>query len=147
MIPSRSKGRRRGFIAAAVVVVLFVLVLLGGGLLRVVWLRHNDLRAAERRLQAEWLAESALDRASARLAADPKYAGETWNVPAERLGGRDAGSVRIEVTPAPGHPDRRVVRSRADYPADESRRARQSREITIVVPQATSPERKGDSPR
>ncbi len=147
MSPTRSKARRRGLIAAVVVAVLFVLVLLGGGLLRVAWLRHNDLRASERRLQAEWLAESALDRAAARLAADRDYAGETWAVPADRLGGRDAASVRIEITPSPGHPDRRVVRARADYPAAESRRARQSRETTIVVPPATTPERKGDPPR
>lgn len=147
MSPARSRPPRRGFIAAAIVMILFVLTLLGGGLLRVVWLRHSDLRAAGRRLQAEWLAESALDRAAARLAADPSYAGETWAIPAERLGGRDAASVRIEVTPAPGHPDRRVVRARADFPADEPRRSRHSRQIEIAVPAATTPERKGDSPR
>ncbi len=147
MIPTRSDGRRRGFVAAAVVVVLFVLVLLGGGLLRVVWLRHSDLRAAERRLQAEWLAESGLDRASARLAADPNYPGETWTIPAERLGGRDAATVLIEVRPSPGHADRRVVRARADYPTAEPRRARQSREITVVLRPNTDPERKGDTPR
>jgi hypothetical protein len=147
MIPARSIGHRRGFIAAAIVVVLFVLVLLGSGLLRVVWLRHGDLRAAERRLQAEWLAESALDRAAARLADDPSYAGETWNIPADRLGGRDDATVRIEMRPSPGHADRRVIRARADYPAAEARRSRQSREITIVVPPATTKERKGDPPR
>jgi Tfp pilus assembly protein PilX len=146
MISTRFRGRRRGFVAAALVMILIVLVVLGGGLLRVAWLRHSDLRAAERRLQAEWLAESALDRASARLSDDPNYTGETWNVPADRLGGRDSATVLIEVKPSPGRADRRVVRARADYPKAEARRARQSREITIVVPPNT-PERKGDTPR
>ena len=145
MIAGRSQtmGRRRGIVAAALVVALFVLVMLAGGLLRVAWLRHSELRAAERRLQAEWLAESALDRAAARLMADAGYRGETWAVPAEDLGGRDGGSVRIEVRPVPDHPDRRIVRARADYPTDEARRARRSRELTITL----APERKGDSPR
>ncbi len=141
------KCRRRAFVAAVVVVVLFLLVLLGGGLLRVVWLRHSELRGAERRLQAEWLAESALDRAVARLAAEPDYRGETWSIPAESLNGRAAAAVRIEVRPAPDQPEHRVLSVRADYRASGTRRARQSREITIVLPEATTPARPGDSAR
>lgn len=140
---SLSTGRRPGFVAAALVVALFVLVALAGGLLRVAWLRHSELRVAERRLQAEWLAESALDRASARLAADREYRGETWVIPAADVGGRDGGSVRIEVRPVPDHPDRRAIHARADYPTDEARRARRSRTLTITL----APERNGDSPR
>jgi hypothetical protein len=143
-----ASGRRRdGFVAALMVVVLFALVLLGGGLLRIIWLRHSDLRGAERRLQAEWLAGSALDRAAARLADEPSYAGETWTIPADQLDGHHAASVLIEVRPVPGQPDRRTIRARADYPAVESRRARQSRETTIVIPEPTSPERKGETPK
>ncbi|HEY2159042.1 MAG TPA: hypothetical protein VGH33_25665 [Isosphaeraceae bacterium] len=147
MTTGPTKRPRSGFVAAVAVVVLFLLVLLGGGLLRVVWMRHADLRGAERRLQAEWLAESALDRASARLAADSGYRGETWNIPAERLNGRDAATVLIEVRPVPDHPDRRALLARADYPTAGTRRARQSREITIVVPVATTPARPGDTVR
>jgi hypothetical protein len=142
-----TKRRKSGFVAAVAVVVLFLLVLLGGGLLRVVWLRHSDLRGAERRLQAEWLAESALDRGSARLAAEPGYRGETWNIPSERFNGRDAASVLIEVRPVPGHPDRRILRARADYPADGTRRARRSRAITIDLPVAPATVRSGDAIR
>jgi hypothetical protein len=134
-------------IAAAVVAVLFVLALLGGGLIRVVWLRHGDLRAAERRLQAEWLAESAIDRAAARLDADPTYAGETWTIPADRLGSRDGASVRIDVAPVPDHPDRRLTRARADYPAEGPRRTRHSRALTITLRPSGAPERQGDTPR
>lgn len=136
-------GRRRGIVAAALVVALFVLILLAGGLLRVAWARHSERRAAERRLQAEWLAESGLDRAAARLAADRDYRGETWAVPPEDLGGRDAGAVRIEVRPVPDRPDLRTIRARADYPTDEARRARRTRELTITL----VPERKGDTPQ
>jgi hypothetical protein len=147
MIARPTNRRRSGFVAAVAVVILFLLVLLGGGLLRVVWLRHSDLRGAERRLQAECLAESGLDRASARLAADPAYHGEIWSIPADRLNARDAAAVRIEVLPTPDHPGRRVLRVRADYPADGTRRARQSREITVLLSEATAPTRTGDSSR
>lgn len=144
-----TRPRRRGFVAAALVAILFFLALVVGVLLRVAWLRHADLRAAERRLQAEWLAESALGRASARLGADPSYKGETWEVAADALGGRDAGSVRIEVAAVPDHPDRRAVRVRADYPAAEPRRARRSHELTVTLaPRSpTEPERQGDAPK
>ena len=153
MIANRGHAmkRRRGLVALALVMALFVLVLLAGGLLRVAWLRHSELRAAERRLQSEWLAESALDRAAARLEADPDYRGETWAVPAEALGGREAGAVRIDVRDVPDHPDRRVIRARADYPADEARRARRTRELTITLAPGpkpdTTPERMGESTR
>ncbi len=93
------------------------------------------------------MAESALDRAAARLAADPGFRGETWNIPAERLGGRDAGVVRIEVLAVPDHADRRLVRARADYPTTGTRRARESREIAIVLTEPTNPARPGGPDR
>ncbi len=147
MIAVPCNRRKGGFVAAVAVVLLFLLVLLGGGLLRVVWLRHSDLRGAERRLQAEWLAESALDRAAACLAVEPGYRGETWIIPAEHFNGRDAAEVRIEIRPAPDDAARRVVHARADYPAAGTRRARQSREITIVLPEVTVNARPGDTAR
>ena len=43
-------------------------------------------RSQERRLQAEWLAESGAQRAVARLARDHDYTGETWSLTARDLG-------------------------------------------------------------
>jgi hypothetical protein len=140
--------RRRGMVAVAIVAILIVLVILSGSLLRVIWLRHADLRASERRLQAEWLAESGLDRAAAKLALDPGYKGETWAIAASDLGGRDEATVKIVVSSVPGKPDRRAVRVAADYPVDEPRRHRQSRELMVdLISQSKSnstTERKGD---
>jgi hypothetical protein len=138
-------------VAVAIVAALIVLVILAGALLRVIWARHADLRAAERRLQSEWLAESGLDRALSRLAADPGYRGETWIVPADDLGGHDGAAVRIEITAAPGPPGHRAIRAVADYPVAEPRRARQSRTLTIDIPSDAKPkpipDRKGDAPK
>ncbi len=93
--------------------------------------RRADVRACGEALQARWLAESALDRAAARLAAEPGYTGETWTVAAEALGGEDGGSVRIEVLAVAGQPTQRRVRVEADYPDDPSIRVRISKEIIV----------------
>jgi hypothetical protein len=148
LIGSLHAPRRRGMVAVAIVAVLIVLVILSGSLIRVIWLRHSDLRGSERRLQAEWLAESGLDRAVARLALEPGYVGETWNIAATELGGRDEATVKIGVTAVPDKPDRRAVRVVADYPVDEPRRHRQSRELMVDLnspPRSNSTnDRKGD---
>ena len=49
-----------------------------GGLLRLVGSQRVLIRSEERTLQAEWLAESGVERAVARLAGDTSYRGETW---------------------------------------------------------------------
>ena len=70
----------------AVLICLIVITLISGAVLKV-GLAHRDLvRAQERRLQAEWLAESGVQRALARLAVDRDYAGETWPFSAADLG-------------------------------------------------------------
>jgi hypothetical protein len=81
-----------------------------------------DRRAAETRywsVQAQWLAEAALERAAARLATDAKYDGETWTVPAEQFGGDRGGVVTIGLDSSDtDHPGRRLVRVEARYPDD-----------------------------
>jgi hypothetical protein len=84
-------------------------------------------------IQAAWMAESGLDRAAARLAADPKYRGEIWTVPAEVFGGEDSAMVRIEVDSIANGANRRKVRVQADFPAQPQHHARQSREADIPL--------------
>ena len=129
-----SKGRRRiagrrgdsGLIAVVMVVALVVIALIGGALLRVAAARRAQVRMEERRLQADWLAESGLERASARLAGDAGYLGETWQVPPAELGGPWGATVSIAVEAVPDRPDRRLVRVRAEYPREAQRRARRT---------------------
>ena len=91
------------------------------------------MRSLERQAQAEWLAESGLARASARLSAERSYTGETWKLPAEAFGGRDEGVVRVVVSAVKGHPSRRAIRVEADYPASDEHRNRQSRSQTVEL--------------
>jgi len=119
---------------------LFVILLLGAMLVRLAVAERGQQRVDERRWQAEWLAESGLERAWAKLAADRDYAGETWALAPEDLGGPWGGRVRIEVERIPDHPDRRRIKAKADYPADATLRARRSKQLTIEL----GPEIKGE---
>ena len=98
-------------------------------------------RSQERRLQAEWLAESGAERAIARLATDRDYTGETWSLSAQDLGQSEQStgtSPQSAATPVAHHdhgraragrPNRRRVHVQADYPLDPPRRARHTKRI------------------
>jgi len=127
------RAQRRGLAIIPAMVCLLLVTLLCGVMLSQAHTRRGVISQEERRMQAEWLAESALARASARLTADRGYRGETWDVPAGALDGTDAGSVTIAVEAEKGRPGRRRVRVEADYPRDAARRARYSKHLTIEL--------------
>ncbi len=133
---------RRG---AALIVALVLLMLIGmvsAAFVRAGVARRRQSAMAERRAQADWLAESALDRAAVRLESDDTYDGETWNIPADDLGGRGTAAVRIEVENVADAPRRRRVNVQAEYPLGSDRRARRSRSITIEL----APKPPGENP-
>ena len=132
-----SMERRRGLVSVAVLIALFVIGLVCAGLLKVALGRRAEVGREERRAQAAWLAGSGVDRAVVRLGASVDYTGETWEIPADDLGGRGAATVAIEVEKVADRPDRRKVSVRADYPSGSSLRVRQSREIIVVVQSST----------
>jgi hypothetical protein len=115
----------------AVLVCLIIITIMAGALLRVGLAQRERANAQEHRLQAEWLAESGIQRAIARLAADRGYTGETWEVPARDLDAVDDALVTITIEPARGVGQGRTVRVQADYPRDPTRRARHSRVVDI----------------
>ncbi len=104
------------------------------------------VRLEAQQVQCRWLAESALDRAAARLASDAKYAGEVWKIPARSLSGKEdvgkedkakdggGAAVKIEVSTPSDQPSRRVVRVQADWPEDAPMRVRISRQATTELP-------------
>jgi Tfp pilus assembly protein PilX len=134
----QSTARRRGLSIVPALACLVVVILFCGVLIRQVTTHRALVRSEEQRLQADWLAESGLARASARLAADRAYKGETWEIAAADLGGL-AGTVRIEVGDVAGQAARRRVRVEADFPRDGDRRARSSKTLTVDL----GPERPG----
>ncbi len=79
------RRQRRGTVLVVVLVVLVLLTAILGSSVRTGLAGRELLSLQERVRQAEWLAESGLNRAAARLADDPDYEGETWMVPAVEL--------------------------------------------------------------
>lgn len=101
--------------------------------LKLIAVQRQSLELQGRQMQAGWLAESAVRRAAARLAAEAGYRGETWNISAQDMGGRDGATIAIRVDDVPGKPDRRAVHVQADYPADPYQRARQGRDAIVQL--------------
>lgn len=126
---------RRG---AVLLIVLVALTVASAVLVSVVRLAAADRKAWQgevRQVQAAWLAESGLERASARLRDDPDYRGETWTIPADALDGRHSGAVNIQVEPAADQPSQRRIRVTADFPNDPQHRARRTREVVVAISQ------------
>jgi len=144
MTPLKTQTPRRGITLVVVLLCLFVVMLLGAALLKIALAQRGINRDLERSMQAEWLVESGLERALARITADRDYTGETWSISAADLGLSEeglpgnsaqkpltAGVVTIVVDRPASKTNRRRIRVQADYPRDEPRRSRHSQEISL----------------
>ena len=142
---AKRKPNRRGIVLVVVLVCFAVLAVLLVSSVRLTASGHQAMQRQARRLQADWLAESALQRAAWQLARAGDYSGETWSVSAEQLGTSDSAVVTIEVEPVADRPEERLVRAVADYPENSRRRVRQVRQVIVEI---TPPkgESKGESP-
>jgi hypothetical protein len=121
-------------VLAAALACLFLSVLLSAGLAAAAVHRHRQLQRQARDVQAAWLAESAVQRAAARLAIDPAYAGETWSVPAADFGGKYAGRAVITIAADEDLADRRRVTVEAIYPDDPIDRTRVEKTVEVRIP-------------
>ena len=128
--------------AVAVLICLVVVTLISGVLLKVGLAHRDSVRAQERRLQAEWLAQAGLDRALFRLAASAGYTGETWQLSAADLGlgatsaDRVADRQRLSGSRSsrPARvPNAKLIKVQADYPPDPPHRARHSLQIQVEL--------------
>jgi Tfp pilus assembly protein PilX len=125
-----AKGRRRGLTAIAVLVCLIIVTLVSGAVVKVALAQRDWTRGSEHRLQAQWLADAGIQRAVARLAIDPGYTGETWEISARDLDSTEPGAVTIAVGQA-DEAKHRQIRVQADYPRDPPGRARRSVQILV----------------
>lgn len=132
-------GNRRGAILVLAMVCVAVTVSIMTLLVRSA-VMHRAAQATQRNVaQANWLVESAMDRAAARLAVDSSYKGETWEIPADlfKSGEPDPTSkpavVRIKVEPGPNSPSEREVQITADYPNRTPHRVRRSKRVVVQL--------------
>lgn len=137
----RNAGRpRRG--GAAMIVVLLGLVLATAvflSVLKLIALQRESVDLQTRQIQADWLAQSAVERGRARLSAEPGYRGETWNISARDIGGRDAATAVIRVDDVAGKPDRRAIHVEAVYSHDPSQRVQQTRDVVVQLNKEPKP--------
>ena len=139
----RARPRRRGLTAVAVLVCLLIVTMISGALLKIGVAHRDFVRGQERKLQAEWLAQSGIDRALARLAARPDYTGETWKLTPRDLTLSESDSassgptalvhIAVERPENAGTAQRRLIKVQADYPPDAPRRARHSTQILVEL--------------
>jgi hypothetical protein len=129
----RVHRRRRGVVLAAALACVFVTVLLSAALASSALHRHRQLKLQERQLQAEWIAQSALGLAAARLKADAAYAGETWTAGAAELESRQSGRAVISIAELQDGEGRRVT-IEVIYPDDPVDRIRIEKTIKIGPP-------------
>ncbi len=123
--------RQRGAILVVVLVCLAVATAISVVVVRQIATERHAVQMNHRSLQALWLAEGGIERAVARLAADPKYTGETWTIPANELAADDSGVVKIHVETIAGESERRSVRVEADYTDAPDRHCRQVKQIVV----------------
>jgi Tfp pilus assembly protein PilV len=130
--PYGSARRQRGSVLIAALVCLLIVSALLGSMLLAALQASRQIRKERDRRQCELLLQAGAERAAFRLAQQPEYAGETWNLPPDSIIGMGAGQVTIAVTrPAERPPQIDVV---AEYPLDGERSIRRSRTLSTHPP-------------
>lgn len=93
---SCSRVDRRGAASIVALAGLVLVTLISAVMLKSSLARRDRARLEAYLIQADWLVEAGLERAYVQLSEDREYQGETWEIPAESLGGRHA-IVQIKV--------------------------------------------------
>gem|GEM_PF-870765 len=138
-VPTGLSHDRRGAVLVVALVLLVLATLICGVLMKTGLAESRLVRHQAQELQAAWLVESGVERAAAKLAESRDYAGETWNLPAETIGGEWPATVLITIVKPQDESPRRTVRVRADYPPDERWRVRHSKEVVVRLKTQTKP--------
>lgn len=131
-IPAKQpRSRRAGY---ALILSMLSLALFGMAAAMLVksldWQR-SIVRADAIRLQVDWLAQSALQRAAAKLSGQPDYAGETWSLTADDLGGNSTAKIVITATKATEPTSRRQLQIHLEYQEAGELVAQLSRTATV----------------
>ena len=137
-------NRRGGFLIIAMICLLLTTGLMGA-LLKMAVLNRRAAQFEAHALQAEWLAESALDRAAAKLSGDGDYQGETWRIPADDLGGSHAGEVQITIKPGQAT-NVREMEAIARFPSEGSTGAKRTKRLLVTVSTPSANDDPADSP-
>jgi len=129
----RTSSPRRGAVLLAAMVCLIVASMVALGIVRAALGAQRQLRVSQRSVQAERLAEAGIERAAAQLRGAADYQGETWQLSAAEMGGKLPAVAVIRVEAVAGQPLQRRVIVQADYPDDQTQRARHTSDAIITL--------------
>lgn len=123
--------RRRGAVLIIVMICLMLITLLMASLLKSALLQRRQIIKEQYRIQAEWILESALERAALQRSKDPEYQGEVWQISPVELGTRYAGSAEITLQPE-GKDDRLIsIQARVIYPENTSLSVTRTKKVIL----------------
>lgn len=92
---SNQGNSRRGTALIVVMMCLMLVTAIMSSMLKSTLLQRKQMMQEQLRLQAEWILESALERAVLQRANDPDYQGEIWEISPVDLGTQYRGSAEI----------------------------------------------------
>jgi len=129
---SSQRRRHRGSGLVIALVTLLVVTSIMGSIMHALLTELRQTRQTAIEVQAQWLADAAVERAAVRLAANSSYAGETWNVdlPASSSGAESHGVVEIKIERGDGEKRAQII-VHANYPDDSRRRVAAERTVSI----------------
>lgn len=130
--PDPIHTRHAGVVLIAVLVALLVVMLISATIVRGLVVQHRLATAEPTRVQAFWLAESAVQRARTQLAASAEYDGETWQV-ALPGAGVAAGQASIRVEPIDNEPHQRTITIEARFPNDPITGVLEQRSLVVEL--------------
>jgi len=131
---SAQRAPRTGSILIAVLAVLTLIMMLLGVWLKNLAMGRQEIRQQQHSVQADYLVQSAVNRAKARLHADQAYAGENWQIEPGALAGKEPASVSIKVEPVADRPQERLVEAMVQLPSQGPGRTQRTQKSKITLP-------------
>ena len=136
---TRTRRRRNGLMIVAALVCLLVVTSIVCSMLKGTLRTRRELHAERDRRQTELLLEAGADRAVSRLANEPDFRGDTWELPATAIVGQGAGRVTTEVSTSTDNQSRQL-RVVAEYALGRDLPIRRSRTFPIASPKTQKEE-------
>lgn len=122
--------RRRGFAVLSTLVCLLIVVSIVGSMIQGAIRARRQMHVERDCRQSESLLSAGAARAVSRLASDPNFVGDVWQLPSEAIVSNGAGRVTCEISPPTGDGSRQL-RVVAEYPIDRDFPVRRSQTFNI----------------
>lgn len=119
--------QRRGIVVLVVLIALLFMTIISASLVQMALADRRQMRREMVRMQSEWIADAARQRAVWQLSQNADYEGEKWEIAVDGT----PASVAISVGDAGESPHGRNVQIVADFPIEPARRARVVKSIAI----------------